>query len=46
VLAADDAATITTACKAEADRNGCGRLLSLIDFAGVGYATSDVTYTA
>jgi glc operon protein GlcG len=52
VLTADDAAKITAACKAEADRNGWamsvavvddgGRLLSLIRYDGAGYATANV----
>jgi glc operon protein GlcG len=52
VLTADDAAKITAACKAEADRNGWamsvavvddgGRLMSLVRFDGAGYATANV----
>jgi glc operon protein GlcG len=52
VLTADDAATITAACKAEADRNGWkmsiavvddgGRLLSVNRFDGAGYGTANV----
>lgn len=52
VLTADDAAQITAACKAEAERNGWamsiavvddgGRTLSVVRFDGAGYGTADV----
>ncbi len=52
VLTAADAARITSACKAEAERNGwavsvavvddSGRLLSLVRFDGAGYGTPNV----
>lgn len=52
VLTADDAAIISAACKAEADRNGWamsvavvddgGHVLSQIRYDGAGYATPDV----